>query len=90
MKYYVRKNLKEANLLERASHEDHVVAGAIISMYRDLFKPRWDDKHNDVHNKLRSYGSFKRDIVVESYVTTLMPFYYRKYLAMLRCGSPPL
>ena len=59
---------------------------------KDLWHQKiWDDSKNEINgNKLRLYRCFKKDIFVEKYVTTLIPFQYRQQQAMLRCGSLPI
>ena len=100
LEYYVKSDLKDAKLLNLASSDEGVPTKHVLSVYRDHVnnvdaamwnKKVWDDKGNEVNgNKLRLYRCHKPKILVESYVTTMMPFAHRKFLAMLRCGSLPL
>ena len=99
LEYYVKSYLKEVNMWDFAQLEGENVKD-IIPMYRESLNVNdkhvwlsklWDDSKNVTNgNKLRLYRCYKKDIYVENYVTTFMPFSHRQKLAMLRCGSLPL
>ena len=99
IEYSVKSMLKECQLLESASCNEGVCTKGILSDFRHYLNVREKDKwcnnvlndHGNVNgSKLRLYRSYKKDILVETYVTTRMPFAHRKNLAMLRCGSLPI
>lgn len=50
----------------------------------------WDDRNKQNGNKLRSYRTFKDKLEVENYVKLNMPWYKKRYYAMLRAGCLPL
>lgn len=56
------------------------------SWFHDL----WNDGKNVNGNKLRTYRKFKKDLRVETYVSSFIPRPFRAVLAKLRCGSLPL
>ena len=99
VEFYVKSILKDSNLLENASQMDGVDTKAILQELRKCLnledKSEWtknvgNDKGNYNGNKLRLYRCHKKEIFVETYVTSRMPFMHRRSLAMLRCGSLPI
>ena len=98
--YQVKQCLKIANISDIKISNDKLNVKSIMSRYREevinIDKKKWlasvwDDSKNEEHgNKLRLYRCFKKDIYVEFYVTTSMPFHHRQSLAMLRTGCLPI
>ena len=50
----------------------------------------WDDVNHENGNKLRTYRSFKYNLQVENYVKINLPWFKKRYFAMLRAGCLPL
>ena len=53
-----------------------------------MSKCQWLNELNG--NTLHLYRCFTNDIFADTYVSIMMPFGHGRYVAMLRCGSPPL
>lgn len=53
----------------------------------DWYRRLWDDKGHVNGNKLRTYRTYKNDLVSEPYVNNIMHFYHRQVLAKFRCGN---
>ena len=54
------------------------------------YRKLWDDSNQENGNKLRTYRLFKNELKIENYVTVNMPWYKKRYFAMLRAGCLPL
>ena len=56
----------------------------------DWYNMLWDDSGLVNGNKLRTYRTFKTELVLSNYVSLNIPMYKKKVFSMLRCGSLPL
>ena len=98
--YQIKELLKQADMYDGPHPDPSINPKAMMHRYREAIvqidkdnwhRKVWDDTGNEQNgNKLRLYRCVKKDIFVETYITTIMPLHHRQNLAMLRFGCLPI